>query len=84
MKIDLTDNEAATSAALVSFANQDLQTPLLVVGTAKDAFVQPRTCRNGYISVYKFINDGKGLELLHKVSILLTLGQDETFIPYTI
>ncbi|KAG0149752.1 hypothetical protein CROQUDRAFT_104890 [Cronartium quercuum f. sp. fusiforme G11] len=68
-KIDLKDNEAATSAVIVSFANLEEQGPYLIVGTAKDAFVQPRTCRNGYLSVYKFTDGGKGLELVHKTEV---------------
>ncbi|CAH7667624.1 CPSF A subunit region-domain-containing protein [Phakopsora pachyrhizi] len=68
-KVDLDDNECATSVAIVSFANQEGNLPVLVVGTAKDAFVQPRTCKNGFLRVYKFINEGKEIELVHKTEI---------------
>jgi hypothetical protein len=66
----LGDNEAATSLAIVSFAfaaHHPPTEPLLVVGSAKDAFVQPRTCKNGFLRVYRFVNDGKAIELVHKV-----------------
>ncbi|KAH9441381.1 hypothetical protein Pst134EB_030047 [Puccinia striiformis f. sp. tritici] len=86
MKLDLEDNESATSLAIVYFAtstttqtttttnnnNEEsvlVPTPMLVVGSAKDAFVQPRTCKNGFLSVYKFIDDGKAIELIHKTEV---------------
>ncbi|OAV91350.1 hypothetical protein PTTG_28004 [Puccinia triticina 1-1 BBBD Race 1] len=49
-RIDLADNEAATALAIVAFAfaaHVPPDEPLLVVGSAKDAFVQPRTCKAG-------------------------------------
>lgn len=69
MRVDLEDNEAATSMAIVSFVNaQDpAAPPVLVVGTAKDAFVQPRTCKNGFLRVYRFVDEGTRIELIHKV-----------------
>ncbi|KAA1111956.1 pre-mRNA-splicing factor rse1 [Puccinia graminis f. sp. tritici] len=69
---DLGDNEAATSLAIVSFAfaaHHPATEPLLVVGSAKDAFVQPRTCKNGFLRVYRFVNDGKVIELVHKTEV---------------
>ncbi|WAQ92465.1 hypothetical protein PtA15_16A373 [Puccinia triticina] len=68
-RIDLADNEAATALAIVAFAfaaHVPPDEPLLVVGSAKDAFVQPRTCKAGFLRVYRFVDGGKGLELLHK------------------
>lgn len=41
----------------------------LVVGTAKDANLAPRTCSSGYLYVYQFNEDGNDLNLLHKVTI---------------
>jgi len=71
MRVDLEDNEAATSVAIVSFANaQDpAAEPVLVVGTAKDAFVQPRTCKNGFLRVYRFVDEGTRIELIHKTEV---------------
>jgi splicing factor 3B subunit 3 len=42
----------------------------LVVGTAKDANLAPRTCSSGYLYVYQFSEDGNKLNLLHKVKHL--------------
>ncbi|CAG8605229.1 6855_t:CDS:10 [Paraglomus brasilianum] len=66
--IELEDNEAAFSIATVSFHNHSNVT-FLVVGTAKDANLAPRTCTFGFIHVYRFINDGNQLELVHKTSV---------------
>ena len=38
----------------------------LVVGTAQDTFLAPRSCTSGFLRTYRFVNDGEGLELLHK------------------
>ena len=64
--IPLDNNEAAFSIAVVSFAarNNELH---LVVGTAQDTFLSPRSCTSGFLRTYTFTDDGRGLELLHKV-----------------
>ena len=67
-QIDLTDNEAATSIAAVSFASQDDET-FLVVGTGKDMVVAPRSFSAGFIYVYRFLDDGKELEFIHKTKV---------------
>ena len=67
-QIDLTDNEAATSIAAVSFASQDDET-FLVVGTGKDMVVAPRSFTAGFIYVYRFLEDGKELEFIHKTKV---------------
>ncbi|EAU90941.1 pre-mRNA-splicing factor RSE1 [Coprinopsis cinerea okayama7 len=61
----LDNNEAAFSIAIVPFSarNGELH---LVVGTAKDTTVSPRTCESGFLRTYKFTENGTGLELLHK------------------
>ena len=41
----------------------------LVVGTAQDTFLSPRSCTSGFLRTYRFIDDGRGLELLHKVCL---------------
>ena len=60
------------SIATVSFHNHSNET-FLVVGTAKDANLAPRTCTFGFIHVYRFINEGNQLELVHKVSLNIRL-----------
>ena len=65
--IPLDDNEGAFSIAVVPFTARGGEL-MLVVGTAKDTFLAPRSCTTGYLRTYKIINDGQDLELLHKVS----------------
>lgn len=66
--IDLEDNEAAVSMAIVTFASQGNET-FLVVGTGKDMVVSPRSSTAGFIHVYRFHEDGKELEFIHKTKI---------------
>lgn len=65
-RIELEDNEAAFTAAVVPFAaaNNDM---FLVVGTAKETYLAPKACRQAYILAYKISQDGKNLELHHRV-----------------
>ncbi|KAI9653994.1 MAG: pre-mRNA-splicing factor rse1 [Bathelium mastoideum] len=66
--IDLEDNEAAVSVAAVPFASQDDEA-FLLVGTGKDMVISPRSFTCGFIHVYRFHNDGKELELIHKTQL---------------
>lgn len=67
-QIDLEDNEAAVSIAAVSFASQDDET-FLVIGTGKDITVSPRSFSAAFIYVYRFLEDGKELEFIHKTKV---------------
>ena len=67
-RIDLEDNEVTVSIAAVSFSSQDDET-FLVVGTGKDVVVAPRSFTAGFIYVYRFLEDGKELEFIHKTKI---------------
>ncbi|KAI1860422.1 hypothetical protein JX265_009821 [Neoarthrinium moseri] len=67
-RIDLENNEAAVSAAVVSFASQNGEL-FLVVGTGKDIVLNPRNFSAGYIWVYRFRQDGRGLEFIHKSEV---------------
>jgi len=67
-KIELEGNEAAVSAAVVSFASQDMES-FLIVGTGKDMVLNPRQFSEGYIHVYRFHDDGKDLEFIHKTKV---------------
>lgn len=67
-KIDLDGNEAAVSAAVVSFASQEGES-FLVVGTGKDMVLNPRQFSEGYIHVYRFHEDGRDLEFIHKTKV---------------
>lgn len=63
--IHLDNNEAAFSLAVVPFAARGGELHL-VVGTASDTLLAPRSCTSGFLRTYKFVEDGAGLELLHK------------------
>lgn len=63
--IHLDNNEAAFSLAVVPFAARGGEL-YLVVGTASDTFLAPRSCSSGFLRAYRFIEDGAGLELVHK------------------
>ncbi|KAK1691300.1 pre-mRNA-splicing factor rse-1 [Colletotrichum godetiae] len=66
--VDLDNNEAAVSAAIVPFASQDNES-FLIVGTGKDMVVNPRQFSEGYIHVYRFSEDGHELEFIHKTKV---------------
>ncbi|KAI5297268.1 hypothetical protein KEM56_004942, partial [Ascosphaera pollenicola] len=67
-RIELEDNEAAVSIAAVPFTSQDDET-FLVVGTGKNMVANPRSFSAGYIHVYRFQEEGKELEFIHKTKI---------------
>lgn len=66
--IELEENEAAVSVAVVPFSSQDDEA-FLVVGTGKDMVVNPRSFTAGFIHIYRFSEDGKELEFIHKTKI---------------
>lgn len=66
--IELEENEAAVSVAAVPFASQDDET-FLVVGTGKDMTVNPASSSGGFIHIYRFQEDGKELEFIHKTKV---------------
>ncbi|KAG5239786.1 splicing factor [Salix suchowensis] len=67
--LELQDNEAAFSICTVNFHDKEHGT-LLAVGTAKGLQFWPkRTLIAGFIHIYKFVDDGKSLELLHKTQV---------------
>ncbi|XP_071488898.1 splicing factor 3B subunit 3-like [Diadema antillarum] len=66
--VELEQNEAAYSLAVVKFANREGETHVLV-GTAKDVTLSPRTCSGGSIHTYLVKEEGAKLELLHKTPV---------------
>lgn len=66
--LELEDNEAAVSLAAVSFSSQDDET-FLVVGTGKDMVVDPPSSSGGFIHIYRFQDDGRDLEFIHKTKV---------------
>ncbi|EAQ88740.1 hypothetical protein CHGG_05359 [Chaetomium globosum CBS 148.51] len=63
--IHLQENEAAASLAIASFTSQDDES-FLVVSTGRDMVLNPRQLSGGYSYVYRFHDDGRDLELIHK------------------
>ncbi|KAN0091266.1 CPSF A subunit region domain containing protein [Tylopilus felleus] len=63
--LHLDNNEAAFSLAVVPFAARGGEL-YLVVGTASDTLVSPRSCTSGFLRTYRFVEDGASLELVHK------------------
>jgi splicing factor 3B subunit 3 len=67
--IYLEENEAALSIATVSFSSQDDET-FLLIGTGKDMVnSSPPSHSGGYLHVYRFQEDGKSLEFIHKTKV---------------
>ncbi|QUC18639.1 uncharacterized protein UV8b_02880 [Ustilaginoidea virens] len=66
--VDLENNESAISAAIVSFASQDNES-FLIVGTGKDIIVNPRSHSEAYMYVFRFQEEGRELEFIHKTKI---------------
>ncbi|KAI5291139.1 pre-mRNA-splicing factor rse1 [Ascosphaera aggregata] len=67
-RVELEDNEAAVSVAAVPFTSQDDET-FLIVGTGKNMVVNPRSFSEGYIHVYRFQEEGRELEFIHKTKV---------------
>lgn len=63
--LELSENECAVSVCLAPFASQNDET-FLVVGTAKDLIVAPRSYTCGYVHVYRLHENGRELEFIHK------------------
>jgi len=63
-KIELDQNEAATSLALVRFAAHG-DVPFILVGIAREMQLNPRKTKTGTIHVYRLLEDGRRLELMH-------------------
>ncbi|KAF3786388.1 Splicing factor 3B subunit 3 [Nymphaea thermarum] len=67
--LELQDNEAAFSVCTVNFHDKEYGT-LLAVGTAKGLqFCPKKNFMAGFIHIYRFLDDGKSLELLHKTPV---------------
>lgn len=65
----LQDNEAAFSICSVTFHDKEHGT-LVAIGTAKDLEFWPKKhCSGGFIHIYRSVDDGKALELLHKTPV---------------
>ncbi|KAG0729789.1 Splicing factor 3B subunit 3 [Chionoecetes opilio] len=68
--IHLEQNEAAFSIGLVKFANQpDMEQQFVLVGTARDYQLSPRSVECGYIYCYRVAADCTTLELVHRTEV---------------
>ncbi|KAI4351142.1 hypothetical protein L6164_005525 [Bauhinia variegata] len=67
--LELQENEAAFSICTVNFHDKEYGT-LLAVGTAKGLqFLPKRSLTAGFIHIYRFVEDGRKLQLLHKTQV---------------
>ncbi|CAF0837902.1 unnamed protein product [Brachionus calyciflorus] len=64
--IELEQNEAAFSIALVKFSSRPANHTYLLIGVAKDLKLNPRSCTCGYIYTYLLSDNGERLEFIHK------------------
>ncbi|XP_076331994.1 splicing factor 3B subunit 3-like [Tachypleus tridentatus] len=67
-KVSLEQNDAAFSICLTKFANHGDEL-FLLVGIAKDFQLNPRQSNGGSIHVYKFVEEGRQLELVHATPV---------------
>ncbi|GAB4816845.1 hypothetical protein N2152v2_003891 [Parachlorella kessleri] len=67
--LELDSNEAALSMCLASFEGGRELGTLLCVGTAQGLKFYPRECQGGFVRVYRVLDGGKSLELLHKTPV---------------
>ena len=56
------------SISLVKFANRG-DDQFIVVGTAKELVLNPRTCAGGFLHVYQLSSGGDKLEFVHKTPV---------------
>ena len=66
--IELAENEAAVSLAMVPLRDRAGET-FVLVGTVKDMSLHPRQCSAAYIHVYQFTDGNASLELVHKTAV---------------
>ena len=66
-RLELANNEAAFSVCTCRFREKGDE-PFVVIGTAKNLKLHPRSCGQGYISVFRFV-EGRSLQLLHRTEV---------------
>eukprot|EP01104_Vermistella_antarctica_P018274 TRINITY_DN670_c0_g1_i2.p1 TRINITY_DN670_c0_g1~~TRINITY_DN670_c0_g1_i2.p1 ORF type:complete len:1189 (-),score=349.07 TRINITY_DN670_c0_g1_i2:263-3829(-) len=65
--IELTDNECAVSVCTCYFHGNESE-PYIIVGTAKDVSLHPRSCSSGFLYVY-YLENATKFTLLHKTEV---------------
>ena len=68
------DEDEAAFCATIAYFPQGGGEPFLVVGTGYKMVVSPKSSKGGFLRVYAIRNQGRDLELLHKVSWLCRTG----------
>lgn len=63
-KIELEQNEAAMSIALAKFS-QSGDAPYLLIGVARDLYLNPKSVGSGSVHTYQIQEEGKKLQLIH-------------------
>lgn len=66
--VHLTNNETAVSLAVVTFPSQQHQT-FVLVGTAQDLKLSPRSCKAAFVHVYELEDEGRSLKFVHKTKM---------------
>ena len=66
-RLELADNEAAFSVCTCRFHDKGDES-YVVIGTAKNLKIHPRSSSQGYISVFRFV-EGRSLQLLHRTEV---------------
>ena len=66
-RLELADNEAAFSICTCRFHDKGDES-FVVIGTAKNLKIHPRSCSQGFISVFRFV-EGRSLQLLHRTEV---------------
>ena len=66
--IELADNEAAVSVAMVPLRDRAGET-FVFVGTVRDMTLKPRALAAAYIHCYQFTDGNRSLELVHKTQV---------------
>jgi splicing factor 3B subunit 3 len=67
--IEFEDNEAAFSATIMTFSSTPGEM-FLIIGTAKDMKLHPRSFTSSSIIVFAFKDGGKKIEYLHRVNLI--------------
>lgn len=66
---ELDNNEGIVSMTLVQFTGAHDSSSLLAVGTAESLRYMPTECTAGYIRLYRILDNGRRLELMHKTQL---------------
>jgi splicing factor 3B subunit 3 len=66
MEIEMDQNEAVFSTAICQFGSDGYY---LLVGTAVNVVLNPKSCSSAFIRVYKFNQEGTALEHVHTVCL---------------